>query len=122
MMQRNGDLKMTKLLVRLSFVGAMLAGGAIFVSTANADPAALGPVVGKGVITATPDPAEVGDKVTLTFANFPKSVGELDELIVVPAGTPDSAYNIGSSFRQNIWPPAAMSSDRSRREPMRRAG
>jgi hypothetical protein len=102
MMLRSGDLKMTKLLARLSFVGAMLACSAIFVTAANADPAALGPVVGKGVITATPSPAEVGDQVTLTFANFPKTVGELDGLIVVPAGTPDSAYNIGSSFRQNL--------------------
>jgi hypothetical protein len=58
--------------------------------------------VGKGIITATPDPAEVGGTVTLTFTNFPKSVGELDELIVVPVGTPDTAYNIGSSFRQNL--------------------
>jgi hypothetical protein len=92
---------MTNPFVRLSFAAALLYVGA-FVPAANADPAALGPVVGKGIITATPDPAEVGDEVTLTFANFPKSVGELDELIVVPAGTPDTAYNIGSSFRQNL--------------------
>jgi hypothetical protein len=102
MMLPRGGLKMTKLLARLSLVGAMLACSAAFVSASNADPAALGPVVGKGVITATPDPAEVGDKITLTFANFPKSVGGSDELIVVPVGTPDTAYNIGSSFTQNL--------------------
>jgi hypothetical protein len=85
---------------RLPLFGAMLACSMILAVAASADP--LGPVVGKGIITATPSPAEVGDKVTLTFSNFPKSVGDLDELIVVPAGTPDSAYNIGSSFKQNI--------------------
>jgi hypothetical protein len=81
-------------------LGPVLACSVIF--AANADPVALGPVVGKGIITATPSPAEVGDKITLTFANFPKSVGQFDELIVVPVGTPDTAYNIGSSFSQNI--------------------
>jgi hypothetical protein len=85
---------------RLPLIGAMLACGLMFAGAASADP--LGPVVGRGIITATPSPAEVGDKVTLTFSNFPSAVGELDELIVVPVGTPDTAYNIGSSFRQNI--------------------
>jgi hypothetical protein len=93
---------MTKYLARLSFVGAMLACSAVFVSASNADPAALGPVVGKGIITATPNPAEVGGQITLTFANFPKEVGGYDELIVVPVGTPDSAHNFGSSFRRNL--------------------
>jgi hypothetical protein len=91
---------MIKSLVRLSLLGPVLACSVIF--AANAGPPTLGPVVGKGIITATPNPAEVGDQITLTFANFPKSVGGFDELIVVPVGTPDTAYNIGSSFRQNL--------------------
>jgi len=51
---------------------------------------ALGPVVGKGIMSATPAAVDVGDQVTISFAKFPK-LGQFDELLIVPAGTPDSA-------------------------------
>jgi len=61
-------------------------------STADAPVAgpALGPVVGKGIITVTPATAEVGQQIMLTFANFP-TPGSYDMIAIMPAGTPDAA-------------------------------
>jgi hypothetical protein len=55
---------------------------------------ALGPVVGRGIMSATPAAADVGEQVTISFAKFPK-LGQFDELVIVPAGTPDSASGTG---------------------------
>jgi hypothetical protein len=55
---------------------------------------ALGPVVGRGIMTATPAAVDVGEQITISFAKFPK-LGPFDQLVVVPAGTPDSASSTG---------------------------
>ena len=54
----------------------------------------LGPVVGKGIMSATPTAVDVGEQVTISFTKFPK-LGQFDELDIVPAGTPDSATGTG---------------------------
>jgi hypothetical protein len=55
---------------------------------------ALGPVVGHGIMTATPSAIDVGEQTTISFAKFPK-LGQYDTLVIVPAGTPDSASSTG---------------------------
>jgi hypothetical protein len=72
-----------------------LGGGGMAANGGGNNAPAMGNVVGKGVVTINPAAPQVGDRLKLSFAKFPHLTG-YDMVVVVSAGTPDSASAAGS--------------------------